>query len=249
MLLSGACSGADELFGDMAMRARHRVVHFLGPRDLEWASDRAKAEQEHAFFKVEKELLDGPVVSGAFHRASRSRVLGSERAKKGWEKRVADMSARRNVLQVWCVDVVYAVGWRLQPGKDQFTGQADIAAEETPALDVGGGTGWSCQYYADRFGEGGEDPRDCHMYFFDQGGPPWALKDSDTAGKWNKWNAQTRQWEPMTEEGPPKPWGLYAGIGATRLTHEAETAIRELYPNQSSQAPDTGTGHGAVERC
>ena len=249
MLLSGACSGADELFGDMAMRARHRVVHFLGPRDLEWASDKAKAEQEHAFFKVEKELLDGPIVSEAFDRASRSRVLGSERAKKGWEKRVADMSARRNFLQVRCADAVYAVGWRLQPGKDQFTGQKDIAREETPALDVGGGTGWACQCYADRFGEGGEDPRDCHLYLFDQGGPPWAREDSVTAGKWNEWNAQTGQWKPMMKEGPRKPWGLYAGIGATSLTDESETAIRELYANQASQAPDTGTGHRAVERC
>ena len=63
-----------------------------------------------------------------------------------------------------------------------------------------------------------------------------------------RWNVQKKQFEPM-EGRPPQPWGLYAGIGATSLTDEAETAIRELYANQALQAPDTSTGHRAVERC
>eukprot|EP00443_Scrippsiella_acuminata_P026683 CAMPEP_0115241188 /NCGR_PEP_ID=MMETSP0270-20121206/38298_1 /TAXON_ID=71861 /ORGANISM="Scrippsiella trochoidea, Strain CCMP3099" /LENGTH=69 /DNA_ID=CAMNT_0002656195 /DNA_START=25 /DNA_END=231 /DNA_ORIENTATION=+ len=37
MLLSGACDGADETFGEMAMKCQHELVHFLGPGDEEWA--------------------------------------------------------------------------------------------------------------------------------------------------------------------------------------------------------------------
>ena len=43
MLLSGACNGADTLFGSHAIAAGHGAVHFLGPGDRELASDDAKS--------------------------------------------------------------------------------------------------------------------------------------------------------------------------------------------------------------
>eukprot|EP00443_Scrippsiella_acuminata_P032596 CAMPEP_0115366064 /NCGR_PEP_ID=MMETSP0270-20121206/104609_1 /TAXON_ID=71861 /ORGANISM="Scrippsiella trochoidea, Strain CCMP3099" /LENGTH=177 /DNA_ID=CAMNT_0002788817 /DNA_START=57 /DNA_END=587 /DNA_ORIENTATION=+ len=169
------------------------------------------------------------------------------------------MAARRNFLQVRYADMVYVVGWRLEEGKDQFTGRGDVDPRETPLLDVGGGTGWACQWYVDRFADGVEDPAQCRLFFFDDAGPPWARKDPATEGKWNtedpaqcklfffddagppwarkdpategkwnRWNVERKTWEPL-EKKPPKPFGLYAGIGATRLSCRAESAIRGLY--------------------
>jgi len=231
MLLSGAREGADETFGEMAMAQKHQLVHFLGPGDEEWASAKAKETQKDAFEHVRKELLEGAIVSEAFGKAGESRVLGSQRT-PDWEARVADMAARRNFLQVRCADAVYVVGWRLEHGKDQFTGRSDVAPDETPLLDVGGGTGWACQWYVDRFRDGGEDPTRCKLFFFDDAGPPWALKGQATEGKWSRWNCTEKVWEPL-EHHPPKPSGLYAGIGSTQLSHRAEYAIRSLYKAHS----------------
>ncbi|CAK0888291.1 unnamed protein product, partial [Prorocentrum cordatum] len=156
MLLSGACDGADSLFGRHAIAADHDAVHLLGPGDREWASEAAKSGEVGKMLDVEADLLDDPAVSRAFRVAGERRVLGSQRA-DGWEAKAAAMSARRNFLQVRRAGAVYAVGWRLAKGADQFTGREAVAPGETPLLDVGGGTGWACQWYADRFGAGGED--------------------------------------------------------------------------------------------
>ena len=101
-------------------------------------------------------------------------------------------------------------------------------AGETPVLDVGGGTGWACQWYADRFEDGCEDPAKCRLYFYDDAGPPWALQDEITKGKWSCWDARNRCWAPLVGT-PPPPEGLYAGIGATRLSVDAARAIESLY--------------------
>ena len=85
--------------------------------------------------------------------------------------------------------------------------------------------------YVDRFAGSDKHPADCHLYFFDQGGPEWALKDRATEGTWNSWNVKKKKWVPVNGS-PPKPSGLYAGIGATCLTDEAEKAIHELYAEQ-----------------
>lgn len=232
MLISGGCAGADDTFGEEAMKAGHSVVHMLGPGDEEWCSDKAKAEQSSAFYDVSGELLDGPIVTKAFQKASDSRVLLTQR-KEGWEQRVENMAAKRNLLQVNCADVVFAVGWRLQPGKDQFTGREDVDKKETPVLDVGGGTGWGCQWYVDRFGK--EDADECKLYFFDDGGPPWALQDELTSGKWNRWDVQNECWVPLHGD-PPPPAGLYAGIGGTRLSEKATEVIHALYSGAPASA-------------
>jgi len=226
MVLSGACEGADETFGDMAIKAGHKVAHFLGPGDEEWAGDKAKTEQQFGFFHVSEALLNSDAVNKAFDKASDSRVLKSQRA-EGWREKVANMAARRNFLQVHCADMVFAVGWRLKEGFEQFTGRETCAPEETPKLDVGGGTGWACQWYVDRFGE--EDAHECQLYFFDDGGPPWAREESDTIGRWNLWDVKEARWRPLDIDQVPKPDGLYAGIGATRLSDRGKHAILSLY--------------------
>mmetsp|Transcript_75178 Transcript_75178/g.190117 ORF Transcript_75178/g.190117 Transcript_75178/m.190117 type:complete len:572 (-) Transcript_75178:42-1757(-) len=236
MLLSGACAGADETFGEMALKHQHQLVHFLGPGDEEWASEKAKQTQSHGFVHVKKELLEGTVVSEALKKAAASRVLGSQRT-PDWKARVAEMAARRNFLQVRYADMVYVVGWRLEKGKDQFTGKSDCDPRETPKMDVGGGTGWACQWYIDRFEDGLEDPENCKLFFFDDAGPPWARKAPATQGRWNRWNVRAKEWEPL-DKNPPKPSGLYAGIGATKLSSRAESAIRGLYPEISAPSAD-----------
>lgn len=227
VLLSGACDGADSLFGRHAIAADHEAVHLLGPGDREWASCAAKSGEVGTLLDVGAELLDDPIVSRAFHVAGERRVLGSQRA-DGWEAKAAAMAARRNFLQVRRAGAVYAVGWRLAKGADQFTGREAVAPGETPLLDVGGGTGWACQWYADRFEDGGEDPAGCQLYFYDDAGPPWALQDEATKGKWSCWDAGQQRWAPL-DGTPPPPDGLYAGIGATRLSADAERAIERLY--------------------
>ena len=101
-------------------------------------------------------------------------------------------------------------------------------AGETPVLDVGGGTGWACQWYVDRFEDSREDPGNCKLYFYDDAGPEWALQDETTKGKWSCWNARYNRWDAL-EGSPPAPHGLYAGIGATTLSKDAMHAIERLY--------------------
>ena len=102
-------------------------------------------------------------------------------------------------------------------------------AGDTPVLDVGGGTGWACQWYADRFEDGGEDPDQCRLYFYDDAGPPWALQDETTKGKWSCWDVRNQRWAPVALGSPPSPDGLYAGIGARQLSEGATCAIGRLY--------------------
>jgi len=227
MLLSGACDGADSLFGRHSVSAGHEAVHLLGPGDRKWASCAAKSGEVGILLDVGADLLDDPVVNRAFCVAGERRVLGSQRV-EGWEAKAATMAARRNFLQVRRAGAVYAVGWRLAKGADQFTGREAVPPDETPLLDVGGGTGWACQWYVDRFEDGSEDPADCRLYFYDDAGPPWALQDETTKGKWSSWDAGQQRWAPL-DGTPPPPDGLYAGIGATRLSADAERAIERLY--------------------
>ncbi|CAK0888290.1 unnamed protein product [Prorocentrum cordatum] len=140
MLLSGACDGADSLFGRHAIAADHDAVHLLGPGDREWASEAAKSGEVGKMLDVEADLLDDPAVSRAFRVAGERRVLGSQRA-DGWEAKAAAMSARRNFLQVRRAGAVYAVGWRLAKGADQFTGREAVAPGDGPFCFAGGRPG------------------------------------------------------------------------------------------------------------
>lgn len=227
LVLTGACSGADEAFAVEALKSGHGVVHFLGPEDEEWASDECKANQSQYFHRLSNETLTSDVCEKAFQLAAMSRIRGSQR-KDGWEADVAAMAARRNYFQVRMAQAVYVVSWRCGERADPYAGKTEVPEGETPKLDIGGGTGWACQWYADRFGPGKEDPANCQLYFFDDAGPPWARTGAPTSKRWSRWDAVGQQWVPMTSP-PPRPTGVYAGIGGTRISAEARVAIANLF--------------------
>lgn len=241
--LSGACAGADETFGECAMAQGHGLVHFLGPGDEEWAGETARDTQTHAYFNVSAELLNGEVVERAWQLAGSKRVKGGHRT-DGWESFVESKCARRNFCQVRQADSLYVVAWRAKPGSHPLTGKDEIGEDEAIVLDIGGGTGWACQWYVDRFAEGGEDPSKCKLFLFNDPGPPWALKDEATMGKWSSWDAVGQKWSPFWSpfadtEAPPPPSGLYAGIGGTWLSPEATIAIHDLYKTPCEDKPTT----------
>lgn len=229
MCFSGACWGADETFGECALAVGHGLIHFMGPEDE--ASEKVKQDQESSLFWISGDLLSGDIVEGAWQLAGKKRIKGGQRT-DAWESKV--LASRRNYCQVRQAEAVYVVAWRMQKGKDPFTGREDVAENETPVMDIGGGTGWACQWYIDRFAEGGEDPSKCKLFLFHDSGPPWAQKEAPTYLKWSQWDCGGEKWVPMVG-APPPPGGLYAGIGGTILSEAARAAICALY-NSSSKA-------------
>ena len=128
VLLSGAAEGADTLFDEAASAAGHEVIHFLGPRNA--PSEETLNTHPGSLFYLEDNLLDSQPVDDIVAKVNRERfgLARSDRVSlascaKTWR------DSRRNVFQVRCADAVYAVAYRLNPSPD------------TPALDVGGGTG------------------------------------------------------------------------------------------------------------
>lgn len=80
---------------------------------------------------------------------------------------------------------------------------------------VDGGTAWAVQMYLDRFYENDEPYEKCELYFYDQ--------DSDN---WLKWQVAERTWAVI--DTPPKPHGVWTGIGTRELTDAGKSAIRAL---------------------
>jgi len=234
-MTSGACDGADSLFGAMAKGAGHDVLHVLGPRN-EPSEDCAKIEPS-VLLNVKDDLLDGPLVGPFFEGACLRRKIppaGEEGAdvEAPYGTLVDWRDSRRNFLQVRGATAVYACAYRMHP------------SAVTPTLDIGGGTGLASQMYIDRFEPIGPEPASaCRLYFYDDGAPGWdgCLKDPKTHRKWNAWDALKSEWVPM-EEPPSLPSVpeagteasadvlTYAGIGATRLDPDfGVKAIQNLY--------------------
>jgi hypothetical protein len=255
VLLSGASDGADTLFGKMALRHEHAVVHFLGPRNE--PSGEAAQTQAEAIYRVPDEVLDRRDVTSAMQRALSARICSDTGADAAPELQEAARAAardalveewrdsRRNLLQVLRAHRVYAVAYRMP---------LDAAPSENPPfkrprLDIGGGTGIACQMYVNRFAGGAredsigsdgavrvkgcEDTSLCELYFYDDGTPGWSgcLIDPKTHRRWNRWDARSGEWVPFEHsEAPPKPYGRYAGIGGTKLqTDYGAAAICRLY--------------------
>lgn len=80
-------------------------------------------------------------------------------------------------------------------------------------LMIDGGTAWACQMYVDRFLYDQEPMDLCQLYLFDQ-----------TSGTWHAWK---RRWDRI--DAPPKPHGIYAGIGSRDLSDAGSAAIAALY--------------------
>jgi hypothetical protein len=108
---------------------------------------------------------------------------------------------RRNWYQVESATSCYAVsGFKLD-------GWLEIGAELDPRWEVQGGTAWATQMFIDK-----HHGAPCACYVFDQDVCNWF----EWRGKW------TRIYE------PPKPSGIYAGIGTRPLHLIGKLAIRVL---------------------
>jgi len=79
---------------------------------------------------------------------------------------------------------------------------------------VDGGTAWAIQMYLDRFEYDGEDPSKCRAY----------LLDKNTL-KWYEWNGE--RWITMISR-PPKPQGIWTGIGSREISAQVRVEIRKL---------------------
>lgn len=218
LLLSGAADGADTMFGKAALSAGQDVAHFLGPGN-EPSAEAASSEQQKAIINVDEKVIYSETIAAALESAAKTRLTPlPEKWHDDWK------TSSRNFLQVRRVDAVYCVCYR-QPADD-------------PPLDIGGGTGFSAQFYVDRFrdvvdarsGLGGEPAENCKLYLYDDGSKGWpGCKCVDaTWHKWNVWDVRARTWVPL-DGAPPAPTGVWAGIGGTRVSPDGERAINELF--------------------
>jgi len=77
---------------------------------------------------------------------------------------------------------------------------------------VDGGTGWAVQMFLDRFARLAQfEPLPCYVY-------------DQKQKQWYQWIAG---WKPI--DGPPKPQGIWAGIGTRELSDSGKWAIRNLF--------------------
>lgn len=102
------------------------------------------------------------------------------------------------------------------------------AVAEIHGIKVAGGTGWAVQMFIDR-----HNGYPCEAYVFDQ-----------ELVQWFCWKGE---WAEI--DSPPKPYGVWAGIGTRKLNLAGKTAIRTLMqwvkPETVSPAPvaDSASGH------
>ncbi len=80
---------------------------------------------------------------------------------------------------------------------------------------VQGGTAWAVQMFLDRF-----DSEPCECYIFDQ-----------VAEQWFVWEGY---WKAI--EAPPKPHGIWAGVGSRNLLEAGKKAIRGLMEWKAEEA-------------
>ncbi len=90
--------------------------------------------------------------------------------------------------------------------------QAVYAVANLEDSKVSGGTAWATQMYMDRFLIDGEPMDQCRLFLFDQ-----------LTSSWFQWHGV---WSPI--ETPPKPEGVWAGIGSRELLEPGKLAIRSL---------------------
>jgi hypothetical protein len=168
-----------------------------------------------ALENVARGTIDDPRVAAALDEVAKQR----NEDMSTWKTR--DYRAtHRNWFQTRRAESVYVVGFR--------------AASSPTALDIGGGTGWAVQFYANRFngknsktGVDGEDRSQMELYFFDDNAAAVPGKEA-THNRWSKWIpgkeglASEGEWQPLDpkENGghPPPPSGVYAAIGGRRVS-------------------------------
>lgn len=82
---------------------------------------------------------------------------------------------------------------------------------DSSLLKISGGTAWACQYYVDKWYMS-RKMMECELYLYDM-----------NTNRWLQWIEEWR------EVLPPRPHGVYAGIGSRDITTEGVTAIYNLY--------------------
>lgn len=100
---------------------------------------------------------------------------------------------------------MYAIGYREPRGE----------------LDIKGGTGWTCQMYLDQCRE---HSREFVLYFYNQENKRWIHYVMDL-----RKNKPTIMQHDEPDWAPPRPEGVYAGIGSRELTADGKRAIEALY--------------------
>jgi hypothetical protein len=110
---------------------------------------------------------------------------------------------------------VYAVGHLLEK----------VSKIGSQSIGVAGGTAWGCQMFVlRRLKEWGSNTIQTALplYFFDQ-----------TAQKWYQCSVGKQQvtWIVM-DQLPPRPSGIYAGIGSSELTKTSEAAILRVFEQE-----------------
>ena len=204
MMLSGGADGADTAWGEYALEAGYEVVHFAGRMNS--LSDEVKRRQKHCVFRVPDKVLMHPAVTAALARAGEALLPDEDRA-GDWQ---ADwIESRRNLLQVCRADAVYAVGDR----------------EGSARMNIRGGTGFAARFYLDRFEHDGEDPSQCELYFYDENVKGDAYPR--TRRKWSRWDVESETWTPLRGL-PPRPVGLWTGIGASSMGDVGRRQIAKL---------------------
>lgn len=128
--------------------------------------------------------------------------IANKTLKRQWPTRneFVNNLLRRNYYQINWSDKIYAIG--------QFINDNSL-------LKIKGGTAWACQMYVDKWLYSNKDinMNSCRLYFFDQ-----------LSEKWYKWG---KTWEEI--DIPPKPIGVYAGIGTRDLSSAGISAIKNAY--------------------
>mmetsp|Transcript_90292 Transcript_90292/g.258151 ORF Transcript_90292/g.258151 Transcript_90292/m.258151 type:complete len:295 (-) Transcript_90292:155-1039(-) len=224
--ITGGSNGADALGAAQSIACGHDVAHLMAANNELGAQ--AKGQEQYSV-TVPEAVRNHPKLNAALREAMAQRGLElTEASVKEWD------ASKRNALQAWGVETVYAVCYRapMPPG---------CASE----ANIGGGTGVMHQFfinrtrpYNDATGRGGEDPPGTKLrfYLFDDtpvtadGKPtfPGAQLHAETHRRWSQWDGRKHTWIPM-QTPPPAPSGRYALVGGTRLSTFGETAITGLF--------------------
>lgn len=84
---------------------------------------------------------------------------------------------------------------------------------DSSLLKIAGGTAWACQIFVDKWLYSTSKIKEIPLFFFDQ--------------KSNTWYTWSGQWTPILK--PPRPSGVYAGIGTRNLSAGGQAAIISVY--------------------
>jgi hypothetical protein len=199
--LSGGAVGSDLQWGMTAGKAGHGVIHWS------FAGHRSDAPASELIILPAEELLTAdPHLKRANETLKRTFPVRpkSKSVKEEARANAINNLLRRNWFQVGFADACYGVSTFSLPDGLRLP----IGEPLEQHRQVSGGTAWATQMFIDR-----HDGKTCACYVFDQ-----------EAGYWFQWIGGF--WVRIYE--PPKPQGIWAGIGTRKLLQVGKIAIRVL---------------------